>query len=392
VLLVALVVQCCVSVTEQGVPTLAVFVKSELGVSAALAGLLVSSLFIGKVAGSYVVGSLVDRHGERRMLVVTAMCAAVLVATASMLPLPGTIVCLVGAGFFTAATAPAGSRLILGSFARTRRGFGMGVRQAGVPLGGLIAALTLPVVAAAAGWRTGLALAGGLMLFGGIAALVLAGVEEPRRRHAPHAASPEWRTLSRDRDLRLLTLWGCMLVSGQYCLLAFLAIDLNERASMALGTAATMVVVAHLGGMLGRLAWGYASDRAFEGGRRQPLGLIALVGILTAVGLAASPPRVPVIALVVIVFVAGVSLLGWQGLWLTLVVENAGAGKAGAAAGFALTFIALVSFATAPLYGLVLDLTGSPAAMWSALAAVLALSFVPLALVRESGMTRLATQ
>jgi sugar phosphate permease len=183
-----------------------------------------------------------------------------------------------------------------------------------------------------------------------------------------------------------------MLVSGQYCLLAFLAIDLNERASMALGTAATMVVVAHLGGMLGRLAWGYASDRAFEGGRRQPLGLIALVGILTAVGLAASPPRVPVIALVVIVFVAGVSLLGWQGLWLTLVVENAGAGKAGAAAGFALTFIALVSFATAPLYGLVLDLTGSPAAMWSALAAVLALSFVPLALVRESGMTRLATQ
>jgi sugar phosphate permease len=363
------------------VPTLAAFVKRDLEVSAAVAGLLVSALFLGKVAGSYVVGALVDRHGERRMVAFTAICAGLCVLGASVLPLPGTIALLACAGLFTAAATPAGGRLILVAFPVDRRGMGMGIRQTGVPLGGLSAALLLPVVAGAGGWRAGVAFAGGVTLLGGLAALALVGVE-PREPHPRERRRP-LRSLLRDRDIRLATLWGCLLVSGQYAILAFLALDVHERSGISLGLGVALVAVVHAGGMAGRLLWGWASDRLFAGRRRPLLGLIALVGAATAVVLATLPPGAPGAALVALAFVAGLSLLGWQGLWVTLVCELAGTARAGAATGFALTFIALASFSAAPLYGLVLDLTGSFPAMWVALAAALALSFVPLSLVRE---------
>ena len=55
---------------------------------------------------------------------------------------------LFGAAY--AASTPAGGRAILAWFDRDR-GFAMGIRQTGVPVGGLLGALTLPLVAHAFG-------------------------------------------------------------------------------------------------------------------------------------------------------------------------------------------------------------------------------------------------
>jgi MFS-type transporter involved in bile tolerance (Atg22 family) len=48
-----------------------------------------------------------------------------------------------------------------------------------------------------------------------------------------------------------------------------------------------------------------------------------------------------------------------------------------------MTFVTLASFLSAPVYGLVIDVTGSFRAMWLVLAGVLAASLVVLKLVRE---------
>jgi sugar phosphate permease len=382
-LLAAVIAQACVSVTEQGVPMLTGFVKQDLSLSAAVAGLLVSSLFAGKVAGSYVVGALVDHVGERRMLAASAVCAGLFVLAASVAPLGAMIVLLAGAGVCTAAATPAGGRLILLAFPRSRRGVGMGIRQTGVPLGGLAAALLLPVVAGAS-WRAGLATVGALTLAGGVAAIALVGVElRGPARGAPPLSVRDLAELARDRDLRLATAWGALLVSGQYAILAFLALDVHEHASISLTSAVAFAGVAHAGGMVGRLAWGWLSDRAFGGRRRPLLGVITAAAVVVALALAALPGGASVAVIAVIAFLAGLSILGWQGVWVTLVCELAGADRAGAATGFALTFIALASLVAAPLYGLVVDLTGSYRTMWLALATALAASSLPLLLARE---------
>src|SRR6202048_3581535 len=65
-----------------------------------------------------------------------------------------------GAGY--AASTPAGGRAILAWFDRDR-GLAMGIRQTGVPVGGLFGALTLPLVAHVAGYRGAFAFAAGVV-------------------------------------------------------------------------------------------------------------------------------------------------------------------------------------------------------------------------------------
>jgi MFS family permease len=87
--------------------------------------------------------------------------------------------------------------------------------------------------------------------------------------------------------------------------------------------------------------------------------------------------------LVAVAAVAGLALIGYQGLWVTMIAEAAGPQRVGAAMGFAVTFVTVSIAASPPLYGLVADATGSYRAIWAALAGVLALAFVPAAFVHE---------
>jgi sugar phosphate permease len=192
-----------------------------------------------------------------------------------------------------------------------------------------------------------------------------------------------YRELLRDRDLVLTALWACLLVSGQYALLAFLALDIHETNHFSLGAAVAFLAVAQAGGVVGRTGWGYLSDRAFGGNRRPLLALITCAGLISAFALAALPGAVPLPVLLAVTFVAGASLLGWPGLWITLVCELGGPSRAGAATGFSLTFVTFASFVSPPVYGLVIDVTDSFRAMWLALAGVLVASLLVLRLVRE---------
>jgi sugar phosphate permease len=174
-----------------------------------------------------------------------------------------------------------------------------------------------------------------------------------------------------------------MLVSGQQALLAFLALDLHEAAALSLPVAATLLIAAQAGGIVGRIGWGLASDRLL-GGRRRPLLLvITALALVAALALVVVPGRASLALVAVVALVAGLSLIGYQGLWLTTVAELGGPRRAGEVMGFGLMFIAIASVLSTPIYGLVADLAGDYSAIWVALACVLALAFVPVALLRE---------
>ena len=84
---------------------------------------------------------------------------------------------------------------------------------------------------------------------------------------------------------------------------------------------------------------------------------------------------------------AGLTLIGYQGLWVTMIAEAASPQRVGAATGFAVTFVTIAIASTAPLYGLVADVAGNYRSIWAALFCVLALALVPALLVRETGGT-----
>ncbi len=378
----ALAAQCGISVIDQGIPTLTGFLKEDLHLSAAAAGLAVSAFAFGRIFGSYAAGVAADRVGERRVLVLGGAAAAALVALAAVVPTPLLFVLLVAAGVAGAAGTPAGGRLVLNAFPPDRRGLALGVRQSGIPLGGLVAAALLPWVAHLAGWRWSLVAAAAVTL-AALVPLALTRIEssaEPLLDDAAHQVPGP----ARNRNVRLLTAWACLLVSGQYALLAFLALDLHGGGGLSLAAASLLVAVANGSGIVGRVAWGAVSDRALAHGRKPLLLLLTGVGLAGALALLAIPRSAPVWTLAAVAVLAGLGLIGYQGVWVTMVAEAAGPQRVGAATGFAVTFVTLSIAASPPLYGAIADAAGTYRAIWAVLAGLLALAFVPAALVRES--------
>jgi predicted MFS family arabinose efflux permease len=380
----ALLVQTGISIGDQGLPALTGFIKTDAGLSAASAGLFVSSFVFGRCLASYPAGIAADRLGERRVLATGGVLCGLLVVLAAATPIPLILAVLVVAGLASAVATPAGGRLILTSFPRTHQGLALGLRQSGVPIGGLIAAAILPWVAHATGWRWALALAG-LIAIACVIPLVLSKHDpEPQEDPAAELTVEGSFSVRGNRNIRLLTVWGSMLVSGQYAVLTFLGLDLHQRMGLGLAEASAFVAIAQAGGIAGRIGWGALSDRLLSRGRK-PLLLALTAAGLTAVGLFyALPASTPAGLTAVAVALVGVGVIGFQGLMIAMIADAAGPANMGAATGWSVTFVQVTVVAAAPLYGLAADWSGSYHTIFAVLTAVLALAFVPAALIRES--------
>jgi MFS family permease len=380
VLGVAVTAQIGVSVIDQGMPTLTGFIKADLGISAATAGLAVSSFAAGKIFGSYAAGLAADRLGERRVLMFGALTTAALVAAASFAPLPLLFVLLFLGGVAGASLTPAGGRLVLLAFPRTRHGLALGIRQTGIPMGGLVAAAILPWVAHRSSWHWSLLVASGIAA---ASVIPLARLRTDPSAREPRDAVPAPHGVLRDRNIRLLTLWGCLVVSGQYAVLAFLALYLHQRVGYSLATGSLLVALANASGIVGRIGWGAISDRAVSHGRKPLLLTLGSAGLLGALALLALPHDAPTVLIIAVAILVGLALIGYQGLWVTMVAEAAGPERVGAATGLAITFVGASIALSPPFYGLVADLAGTYRAIWAVLAVVLGIAFVPAVMIRE---------
>ena len=118
ILLAAVVAQSAISFAEQGVPTIVVFVKHDLALSATAAGAIVAALGLGRIIGFYAAGRAVDTRGERRVLFAGAVGSGACVAIAAAFHYSGMLVVLTVAGLFLATATPAGGKLVFGSLPR----------------------------------------------------------------------------------------------------------------------------------------------------------------------------------------------------------------------------------------------------------------------------------
>jgi ACS family hexuronate transporter-like MFS transporter len=367
-----------VSLIDQGVLTLTGYIKQDLGLSAFLAGLVVASFALGRIIGAYAAGLAADRLGEHRTLLVGGLATAGVVLVAAMAPLPVFVPLLVLAGATGASSTPAGGRLVLLAFPKNRRGTALGIRQTGIPVAGLIAAATLPWIAHVSSWRWALAAAACVTALTAVPLLLLRGTPPPPQ---PEKPLPH---VGRNRNLLMLTAWGCLIVTGQYALVAFLALDLNQGAGLTLAEGSILLAIANAAGIIGRVLWGLVSDHHRGGSRKIYLLTINVVALIGSLLMFAVPRTAPIALIGVIVAIAGLALIGYQGLWITMIAEVAGPERVGAATGFAITFVASAIALSPPLFGLVADLAGTYRAIWIVLAAFLAIALVPAMLVREA--------
>ncbi len=129
ILLLATLVQVGVSILQQAPAALGPVLTRDLDLSRAQIGLLSSAIWGGMLLAMLPVGLLIDRHGERRLIIagVTAMALLALWAT-RFDAFVWLLVLFLLASLGASTSAPGGSKAIAAWFPRSRRGGAMGVR------------------------------------------------------------------------------------------------------------------------------------------------------------------------------------------------------------------------------------------------------------------------
>ncbi len=386
-LAIVLVVQLVVSSITQGIPTLAPWIRADLGLSYAQVALFGMAINLATAALIPAAGWVVDAYGEKAAHVAGGLTVGVAAAAFAFTPfgilafLPLLVV-----GIGAATPTPGGSRAVMGWFPPGQRGVAMGIRQTGIALGGAAAAAFAPALAETAGWRTA-------VVAGAVACVVMGLVcwmlyREPADRHrASRRPSLPGLAAVRElvtRDVAILAVAGGLLPFGQFAVITFLALYLQQTHGVPVTTGARLLLAAQLAGVAGRVVWGLGSDRAFGGRRRPPLISAGLLAAGLTLVLGWLPPGIPFAVLVVLALVLGFNAIGWQGNWVALVSELARPGQQGRTIGLAMvgTFVGVA--VGPPIAGFIVDHTGSWPAAWTVVAVILATGALLVMPVREA--------
>lgn len=379
VVLLALLAQTHMAVGSQGIPVLAVFVQRDLGLTRTELGLFSATAQVGAGASMLLGGWLADRLGVRRAVALGLGLIGLALAT---LPVAGTLAAampfLLVAGVGNGVASPPITLAILHWLPLRLRAVAMGLKQTGVPLAGVLLAAGVPPLAEVVGWRVAALVVGGTVL---VMAALWAGAyrDAPgRARAAPRLSARAVGDLLRHPGMASVSLFAAIAAAAQFALLSYLILFLYERRDFPIVFAGLVLAAAQAGSLVGRIGWGVVSDRLLRGARKPALCAAGGLGALALAALVLLPTDLPAVAFAT-ALALGVSVLAWQALHQVAVAELAGAERAGQAIGLTMAILQVGAIVGAPLFGFLVDRTGSYELAWLLFAALLAVSVVAVA-------------
>jgi sugar phosphate permease len=231
-------------------------------------------------------------------------------------------------------------------FAADERGLALGLRQTAIPLGGLIAAVALPVfeLKHALLFLAALCVAGAAL-----GALILREREAPEELEAAELGSA-----LRERRLWRLCGGSCFYLVAQMAVLGFLVLFLHDHRGLSPGAAAAVLAGVQALATVLRIAVGHWSD--VIGSRLAPL-LVVGAGSSLTLAFATAVLDGPLALLVAAFVLAGGLAMAWNGLSFTAAAEIAGPRQSGAAIGFQQTALAAAGAALPPAFAAVVAAT-----------------------------------
>ncbi|MDV8000079.1 MFS transporter [Rhodococcus sp. IEGM 1408] len=383
VLAVATFVAASGSAFVVGIGFLLPHLHTDLGMSLPRAGILVAMPSVGMASALIAWGWLVDRSGEKLVLVAGSVGAALALTaalTTDSYPLLSVFLLLAGAA--TASGNSASGRLVVGWFPAHRRGLAMGIRQMSQPLGAAVAAMSMPLLAQSHGLRAALAVPLVLAVVSAVAALVVVTdpphppvPPRPTGQEAPDAA--DGSPYRESRHLQRIHVVSVLLVLPQGMLQAFLLVWLVLGHGWSAVSAGVVVTVSQVLGAVARIVAGAVSDRI--GSRMRPLRGVAISVTAGLAALAAAEALgAPGVVAVTLAVVASVLSVSDNGLAFTAVAEYAGSRWSGRALGVQNTSQFVTISAVTPLVAAVIERVGYwPVFAGAAVVAALAIPLVP---------------
>ena len=368
---------------QYSINTLAPFYLHDLELTRTQVGLFFAAFYAGMACLSYPAGWLADRLGVGKALLGGHVSLGIFTVAAAWAPsFAWAFGSFLLAGLGYSFLNPASTKGVMGWFEARERATAMGIKQTGVPAGGVLTAMLAPSLVLWIGWRGALAVLGVLnivfgFVFWGCWREGPEGGEQPLEVDASGTLDSGQSPLTK---LWAISFGTAVLLTAQMALLTYLPLYLKDVMAFSPFWASQALALAQMGGMVGRVGWGVISDRACGGQRKGVLvgigiGSVALLALLGLVAPTASPAF-----LFALIFFSGVCMIGYQGVSYALIGELAGGARTGAALGIVISVNSLGAILGTPLFGYLVDRSGSYAIAWSALGTtvlvgVLALKF-----------------
>jgi predicted MFS family arabinose efflux permease len=259
---------------------------------------------------------------------------------------------LVGIGY--GPITPAGSDLLKRVTPSRLQPIVFSLKQTAVPAGGAIAGVLVPALVHWHGWRETALIMGG-------ACTILAVLVEPLRPRfdgpKPPAATnsllglQSLRLVATNRSYAALGIAGLAYAVVQGVLFTYLVPYLSAKLGMTLVLAGAVMTATQVGGIIGRIVWGFVATWLNSGMR-------VLIGLGVAMAASAAVTALfsagwPALAITGVGLAFGMTAVGWNGVFFAEIARVAPLGTIGALTG-ALSAIAFIGVMLGPpLFGLI---------------------------------------
>lgn len=379
-------VQSLHSSVTMSVGFLAPFIITDLGLNKAMIGFAGGAASLGVSITVILAGRLADTRGEKAIMVTSSILTGLAIMLASQANnFPLLVLLLLLTGSFSSAPTPAGSIALSKWFPPVRLGFALGIRQTGIPLGGVLGATLLPPLAILWGWRAAMIAAGMALVMGGLICLATYQ-DHPRTVNkgtdGKAKAKIDWSFL-RSLDIWLCILVASVFIGAQYVLLTYLSLYIHEQAGFEVTNALRFVAISQVGGIVARISLGFLSDTVWKGARKPALTLAGILMIISTLSLLLLGRGSPGWLVAVVSLLFGMSAMGWNAIFVALVMKMGGKEQGGTVLGFYLSVMQSGILIFPPLFGYVIDLTGTYRYSWLAMSLLIVLATILVQKIRE---------
>jgi len=362
------ILQFSIACIARSVAPMAAVIGKDMQLTSVEIGYFPAALFLGQACISMPAGYLSDKIGTRKMLmlIISVLTSAFyLLAISTSLTL--ILVWIIIAGFAYGSSHPTTNRAIIDWFPVTKRGTAMGIKQMSVTLGSAIAAICLLPLGNEIGWQVTYIIVATIFVI--VCSLLTVRYKErqvktPQKNKENNVSFLNIKHLWTKSLLLTITATAFVLSGVQMILNTFIVIYALQYIQLSLVTAGLLLVIAEVGGSVGRIFWGIVSDIIFRGNRLIVMFLICILVFTMALIVALLPNDTPFIALALTIFLFGIGSNGFNGIWMNATTEVTSKKHAGIATGFSITVASLGAVCLPPIFGYALDKTNNFPTGW----------------------------